>query len=179
MREQGTGVGALGHRIAEAGRQAVQDRSPAKKPQLPGSQPVQHLGAQILGDRRSELVALPDREGGERESGRPALRLPDQQVDLLAVQGEPRRVEEGRGLWVRHGQVVRSETEQVALHAPARERQSRVGSTEERDLTAGGQVIDKGGDQRQGPGGAQQMEVIEDQDERPDPAVGRLRQARG
>jgi hypothetical protein len=134
-------VGAAGDDVRELAVDGVDDRGAQQEALRRGRQRAEDLVGEVVGDRTlvarevvDELVgraAGADRDANEPESGGPALRPLDDEVDPVLVEDDPDRVEELARLVLREGEVGGAHLCEVAAQPEQVQRQQRVAARRE------------------------------------------------
>ncbi len=156
VREHVRAAGSLQQRVAQRRGQHVEDRRPPDEQPLVRGEAREHLVAQVLGDepvaapeareRRPRHGLVAEREGGEREPGRPALGAAQQRVELVAVELQAGDPQQGARLGPRHGQLGRPELGDQTLGPQAGDRQRQLVARREHDREPVGRLADEPGD---------------------------------
>ena len=121
-------------------------------------EPVEDLVAQVVGeqpvvaaealDGAAQVGPAAQREGGEVETGGPALGPLEQHLHVLGRELETRQAQHLRRLAPGHDEVARPQLDQPALGAQAADREGRLTAAGEDDLRS---RLDGGGDARRRP----------------------------
>ena len=143
----------LQHDVAETAAHAVEHGRVLEKLRLDRRQPRQQLEAEVLGHepvasgeargaRRARPAGL-HRQRREVQAGGPAFRLLGQLGELGRVQLDAGRFEQQLGLSLVQPEVRHADLLHQAMRPPAAERQRWILPARDRDLRAGGNVLDQ------------------------------------
>ena len=174
--QRDTGGGPPQHGVAERAGQLVEHRRALEEAQPLGVEPVEQLVAQVVGeqpvvaaeplDGPVQVGPVAQREGGDVETGRPALGPVEQHLHVLERELETGEAQHLRRLAPGHDQVARSQLDQPALGAQAADREVRLAAAREDDLRSRWDGVGEGVDDGERLGRAQVVHVVEGDDQR-------------
>ena len=170
--EQRRRVLALENRIAQRPAHPVENRGPKQELELRRLDAPELLGAQVVGDeavvtaeRRKRRVARFERQRGEIQPRRPALRTLVQCVCLRLGHVQSRRCQEGVGLAIVQGERGAPELEQLAVGTQLREPQPSLGAAGEHELRALRYLAEHRGQRVETLGVLELVHIVEHEDE--------------
>ena len=129
-------------------------------------------------DRGGGVRLIAQRHGGEIEPGRPPLRAAHERVDVRSGQIGPGELEQRGRLAPGHDEVARRQLEHLAMRSQAPEGQRRLAPRGQHELRARRRILDERREDVDRPAGAQDLDVVEDEDELAAAAGQRIRGAR-
>ena len=165
----------------------LEDRRSGQERAVIAPQGREELRPEVLGDvalatrevahEPADLVSVVPGQRSQVDAGRPAL-CPDRELpDLTRGQLVTGRGGQRVRLRLVEGQLARADLEQVAVGADAPERQARLGACRQRDPEPWRQVVQQLGQRLEAGSIDQSMDVVEDDQGRPAPAVELEREA--
>ena len=180
-------VGAAGERVREIAVEHADHRRPQQHATLLRRRARGHLGDQVVADRAivarevgheaARVRVAPQRQGGETERARPALRVLPQPPQVVGVQGQADGGQHLAGLGERHGERRLADLRQPVLHAQPRQAQGRIRAGRDHDPERRRGMVQQLIEVRVR-GRAGVAEVVEHEHDRLRPVVERRRQRR-
>ena len=165
--------------VALRAGEPVEHRDARQELDRRGGQTAEQLLPEVVGDvavGAAEVVDQlfgqrppPERERGQLEAGGPALRLASEPRGELLGDRDTGAAEEQVRLPRGQPQVVRPHVAEPALDAQPRERDGRLGTPGEDDRGAAGHVVEQRRQRGHRPGSGQEVDVLDDEDERNPP----------
>ena len=176
LSQQVFAVLATGQRGAKAGVEAIGDGGlDQKRPQI-GTDTGEDLVGEIVKDEalaategindRGSIGPVRQRDGRELQTRNPALGARNESLDKLRLEPEARPVEIGERFSVGVSQLVGTQLDKLAMGPEAGERQGRVFSRQQDEVSERRSALDQDTDEATDWLGADRLVVVEDEHER-------------
>ena len=163
------------HGVAQRPREPVEHRRALQEGDLLGRELGQQAVGHVVGhdaivaaeprDRGGGVRLIAQRHGGEIEPGRPTLRAAHERVDVRSGQVGPGEPEQRGRLAPGHDEVARRQLEHLAMRPQAPEGQRRLASRGQHELRARRRILDERRKDVDRPARAQDLDVVQDEDE--------------